>query len=366
MKITINGKVKNINKPTKILDLFDNSDHQYYGALVNNRLRELNYVVKEDCTIDLLDLFYDEVQIIYEHTLRYVIVMAVKELYPKSHITFDYTAARSVYAVLDGLDHPFLHDDLDKIKAKMKELIDADLKIERISISKKDALKYYKDNGWDDKVNILKYRSENICHMYKCKEYMNYMYSYMLPSTGYLTAYAFRLYSPGFVISYPRAELNGKLPKVQDESSFRNAAKEQARWAKARSVNYITKLNQEVINGNALETINIAEARHNRQLAEIGQEIFENIDHIKMICVAGPSSSGKTTFTNRLRIELKSRGIEPLMISMDNFYLSKTHKSFPKDEKGDYDLEHVEALDLKLFDEVLYKLIQGEAVRLPI
>ena len=366
MKITINGKVKNISKPAKILDLFDNSEHKYYAAYVNNRLRELNFEIRDDSKIELLDLSNDDVHRIYERSLRYVVVMAVKELYPNSKISFDYTVSRNVYAELNNLDHPFLHKDLNKIKAKIKDIINADMPIERITLSKKDAIKYYKDNGWDDKVNILKYRPENICHLYKCGDYMNYMYSYMLPSTGYLNLHAFRLYSPGFLIYYPRAELNGKIPKFQDENTFRNTLKEQARWSDSQHINFISQMNKIIIDGGALELINVAEARHNRQLCEIGQKIEDNINRIKMICVAGPSSSGKTTFTNRLRIELKARGIEPLMISMDNFYLSKTLKSFPKDENGKNDLEHVDALDLKLFDELLYKLIQGQPVKLPI
>ena len=366
MKIIINGKTKNINKPMKILELFDNNEHQYYAAYVNNRLRELNFEIREDCKIELLDLSNDDVHRIYERTLRYVIVMAVRELYPNSYITFDYTVSRNVYAELKNLNHPFLHTDLNKIKAKVKDIINKDLPIDRITISKKDAIKYYKDNGWLDKVNLLKYRPENICHLYKCGEYMNYMYSYMLPSTGYLNLHMFRLYSPGFLIYYPRAELNGKIPKLQDENTFRNTLKEQARWSESQHINFISNMNKIIHDGGALELINVAEARHNRQLCEIGQKIEDNISRIKMICVAGPSSSGKTTFTNRLRIELKSRGIEPLMISMDNFYLPKTAKSFPKDENGKLDLEHVDALDLKLFDEVLFKLIQGQEVQLPI
>ena len=363
MKLVINGSPMELKEPKRIIDLIDNKDFKYMAANVNNRCRELNYIVKDDAEIELLDLNSSIVTNIYQATLRYVVVMAIKNLYPKARVCFSYSVSRSIFASISNLGHAFLQKNLDEIDAELKRIIAANYPITRYSVSKQEAIDYYKSVGLMDKVRILKYRPEDTVHFYECNGYKNYMFGYMLPSTGYLLDYKLSLYSPGFLISYPRSECGGKIPEFVDEKVFRATLKEANIWTNTIKAGYIAQMNEIIESGNALEFINTCEAKHNRQLAELGHKIYENKDEIKLICVAGPSSSGKTTFTNRLRIELKSRGIEPLMISMDNFYLSADEA--PKDEFGNPDLEHIEALDLKLFDDVIFKLIQGEEVKLP-
>ncbi len=364
MYIKINNEKKYFDKPTRIIDMINNDDFRYMAARVNNRLRELNYEIKEDSTVDLLDLKDDSVTKIYQATLRYIIVMATKNIYPKGRICFNYSVSRSIFASLSNIGHPFLQEDLDKIEAEVKRIISLNLPIKRLEFLKEEAIKYYKEEGYNDKVKILKYRSEDIVHTYECNGFKNYMFGYMLPSTGYIRDYNFKLYTPGFLISYPRSECNGKIPKFTDERVFRTVLKEANIWANTSKSGSISQINEIIDAGKALEFINICEAKHNRQFAELGERIQANIDNIKLICIAGPSSSGKTTFTERLKIELKSRGIEPVMISMDNFY--KPLDETPLDSLGKPDFENIEALDLKLFDSTIFNLIQGEETRLPI
>lgn len=364
MKITINGVIKEVKQPCRIVELFDNKDYKYMAANVNNRLRELDYIVPTDSEIQLLDLKDAAVSRIYQSTLRYVIIMATKNVFPKAKIVFNYSVSRSIFANVSNIGHPFMQKDLDLIMNEVHKIISVDYPIRRYSISKEDAIKYYKEIGAMDKVNILKYRKEDTVHMYECNSYKNYMFGYMLPSTGYLKTFKFKLYTPGFLIAYPRSECDGQIPVFKDEAVFRNALKEANHWADISKSSYISQMNRIVEDGRALEFINICEARHNRQLAELGSKIMENIDNIKLIAVAGPSSSGKTTFTNRLRVELKSRGIDPLMISIDNFY--NTPDMVPLDENGKPDFEHIDALDRRLFNDIICKLIQGEEARLPI
>ena len=364
MHIIINNEEKIFDKPTRIIDMFDNSDFKYMAARVNNRLRELNYEIKEDSTVELLDLKDDSVSKIYQATLRYIIVKATKNIYPKGRICFNYSVSRSIFASLSNIGHAFLQEDLDKITAAVSRIISLNLPITRLELKKEAAIKYYKEEGYNDKIKILKYRTEDTVHTYECDGFMDYMFGYMLPSTGYIKEFSFKLYTPGFLICYPRSECNGRLPEFTDERVFRTVLKEANIWANTSKSGSISQINEIIDAGNALEFINICEAKHNRQFAELGERIQSNIDNIKLICVAGPSSSGKTTFTNRLRIELKSRGIEPVMISMDNFY--KPLNATPLDEDGKPDFENIEALDLKLFDRTIFNLIQGEEVRLPI
>lgn len=364
MKIELNGIIKEYDKPTRIIDMFDNKNFDYYAAKVNNRLRELNYIVTDDSKIELLDLKDESVTRIYQATLRYVIVMAAKNIYPKGRISFNYSVSRSIFASMSNIGHAFLQEDLEKLSTEIHKIISSDYPINRYSLTKEEAMEYYKSIGQMDKVKVLKYRSENTVHCYECNGYKNYMFGYMLPSTGFLKKFSLRLYTPGFLISYPRSECGGKIPEFMDEKVFRTVLKEANLWANTSKSGSISQINDIVEEGNALEFINICEAKHNRQFAELGAKIQSNIDNIKLICVAGPSSSGKTTFTNRLRIELKSRGIEPVMISMDNFY--KKYEDTPLDEYGNPDFETIEALDLKLFDKTIFNLIQGEEVKIPI
>lgn len=364
MNITIGKEKLTLNKPCRILDLFDNSECKFMAAKVNNRLRELDFVISSDCEVELLDLKSPDVSRIYQATLRYVIIMAAQKVWPKVRIVFNYSVSRSIFASVSNLGHPFLQEDLDALSLEVNNIIDSNYKISRYSVTKEEAINYYKSIGFNDKVKVLKYRKEDTVHMYECNNYKNYMFGYMLPSTGYLKEFTLKLYSPGFLITYPRSECGGITPKFTDERVFREALKEANVWADTSKASYISQMNEIVENNNALEFINICEARHNRQLANLGEKIVSKIDDIKLICVAGPSSSGKTTFTNRLRIELKSRGINPLMISIDNFY-NKPDLA-PLDEEGKPDFEHIDALDRKFFNEVIYRLIQGEEVQLPV
>lgn len=363
MKIQMNNKTMMIDKPIRISELIEGDKYEFQAAKVNNRIRELDYIVDQDCKIELLSLTDTEAVTIYQSTLRYLVVMAIQKIYPKARVIFNYSVSRSIFVSVSNINHPFLQEDLTKIEEELNKIIAADLPIKRFSITKEEANRYYNEIGYKDKAKILTYRKEATVHMYECDNYKNYMFGYMLPSTGYIKAYKFKLYAPGFIIQYPRAENKGEIPQFEDERVFQNALREANRWGNITTASYISQMNEIIEQGKALEFINICETRHNNQLAELGDKIARDINTIRLIAVAGPSSSGKTTFTNRLKIELKSLGIDPLMISVDDFY-NQGHMA-PVDEFGKPDFEHIDALDRKLFDEVIYKLINGEEVALP-
>ncbi len=364
MKIQLDGKTIVKNEKIRIADLIEENTFDYQAAKVNNRIRELDYILDKDCTVELLTLSDTEAVTIYQSTLRYLIIMAFKKVFPKAKVIFNYSVSRSIFASISNIKHAFLQEDLDAIKAELDRIIAANLPIKRSSISKEEAIEYYNSIGYKDKAKIIQYRKESTVHVYECGDYKNYMFGYMLPSTGYIKSYRLMLYAPGFIIQYPRAEEKGQIPYFEDEKVFQNALREANRWGNITTASYIYQMNEIVEQGKALEFINLCETRHNNQLSELGDKIARNIDQIRLIAVAGPSSSGKTTFTNRLRIELKTLGIDPLMISVDNFY-NQGHLA-PLDEEGKPDFEHIDALDRKLFDEVIYKLINGEEVALPI
>ncbi|MDE5715979.1 MAG: hypothetical protein K2I42_07620 [Anaeroplasmataceae bacterium] len=364
MKIQMDGKTIIKNEKVRISDLIEENRFDYQAAKVNNRIRELDYIIDKDCTVELLTLSDTEAVTIYQSTLRYLIIMACRKVFPKAKVIFNYSVSRSIFASISNIKHALLKEDLEAIQNELDNIIAADLPIRRSSISKEEAIEYYNSIGYKDKAKIIQYRKESTVHVYECGDYKNYMFGYMLPSTGYIKSYRLMLYAPGFIIQYPRAEEKGQIPYFEDEKVFQNALREANRWGNITTASYIYQMNEIVEQGKALEFINLCETRHNNQLSELGDKIARDIDRIRLIAIAGPSSSGKTTFTNRLRIELKTLGIDPLMISVDNFY-NQGHLA-PIDEFGKPDFEHIDALDRKLFDEVIYKLISGEEVALPI
>lgn len=348
----------------RILDIIPAEEkYSYVAATVNNRIRELTYVLKEPSDVKLLDFKDTQAVKIYETSLRYLVAMATHRLYPQLDIRFSYNISRSIFCQILT---PGFHTDLkfvDSIQAEMQRLIKADLPIERKLVTREEAAEIYKANHYDDKIDILKYRPYDKVHLYSCDGYVNYLYGYMVPSTGFLTHYKMKLFAPGFIIQYPRAECGGIIPEFEEDRTFGRTLKESYQWAVKVGTETVSKINEYVLKNGSVDFINMCESNHNNMLAELGKKIQQDIDSIRLICIAGPSSSGKTTFANRLRIELLSLGIRPIRISIDDYYKPKSE--IPLDEDGEVDLECLQALDTELFNSDMLRLINGEEVQLP-
>lgn len=348
----------------RILDIIPAEEkYSYVAATVNNRIRELTYVLKEPSDVKLLDFKDTQAVKIYETSLRYLVAMATHRLYPQLDIRFSYNISRSIFCQILT---PGFHTDLkfvDSIQAEMQRLIKADLPIERKLVTREEAAEIYKANHYDDKIDILKYRPDDKVHLYSCDGYVNYLYGYMVPSTGFLTHYKMKLFAPGFIIQYPRAECGGIIPEFEEDRTFGRTLKESYQWAVKVGTETVSKINEYVLKNGSVDFINMCESNHNNMLAELGKKIQQDIDSIRLICIAGPSSSGKTTFANRLRIELLSLGIRPIRISIDDYYKPKSE--IPLDEGGEVDLECLQALDTELFNSDMLRLINGEEVQLP-
>lgn len=348
----------------RILDIIPAEEkYSYVAATINNRIRELTYVLKEPSDVKLLDFKDTQAVKIYETSLRYLVAMATHRLYPQLDIRFSYNISRSIFCQILT---PGFHTDLkfvDSIQAEMQRLIKADLPIERKLVTREEAAEIYKANHYDDKIDILKYRPDDKVHLYSCDGYVNYLYGYMVPSTGFLTHYKMKLFAPGFIIQYPRAECGGIIPEFEEDRTFGRTLKESYQWAVKVGTETVSKINEYVLKNGSVDFINMCESNHNNMLAELGKKIQQDIDSIRLICIAGPSSSGKTTFANRLRIELLSLGIRPIRISIDDYYKPKSE--IPLDEDGEVDLECLQALDTELFNSDMLRLINGEEVQLP-
>jgi len=364
MKLTIHGKQKEYQKPMTLENLAKelNEDGAIF-ATVNGRMRELAYTVANDAVIEFKGLDSDVGMRIYEATLRYVFAKALYEIDPTIQIRFSYSISRSLLATIENRD--ITMELYEKLLAKVHEIIARKVDIKRISVTKEEATKLYTKQNYLDKIETLKLRKESNVNLYQSDDYINYMFSYMLPNTSYLTKFDTRFYNPGFLIFFPRSELKGELPVFVDQKTFGQSLKEAYKWGKIIGGDTIVNINKHSLTRDSqVDFVNLCETKHNHQLAQLGNEIEAVKDDIKLIAVAGPSSSGKTTFTNRLRIELLSKGIKPMMISMDNYYKPKSEA--PKDSDGNPDLEHVEALDVEQFNKDMADLVMGKEVKMPI
>ncbi len=360
--ITIHVQEQTIQKsqPFRLEELANQLGIHTVAATVNNRLRELNYVVSQNAKIDFLTTANYDYGRIYATSMRYLVVMVAKKLFPKAQIKFLNSISMGIYGrFVEGVITPEM---VHAIKLEMKRMIDLNLPIIRKQMPITKVKQIYKQEGYFDKVETLKYRKE-IVNIYECDGYLNYMYGYMVPSTGYLKEFEILSYYPGFLIRYPRLEAKGQIPEFTDSPAFLRVLNRAEQWAIRCQAEMIFQMNQIVEKKSEVAFVNMCETRHNQQLCELGALLEDDIANIRLIAIAGPSSSGKTTFSKRLEIELLTRGIKPLMISIDNYYFSSDH--VPRDEYNQPDFEHIEALDLSLFHSNIADLIAGKAVALP-
>ena len=364
--LNINGVKRSFDKKVELLDLTD-GNKDIICATVNGRVRELNYDVYYDADVKFLKINDHDAMGIYERGIRFLFAMATHNLYPGLRFRLTYSVSRTIYAEISDKDTTkFLTEDMvNDIEKEMHRIVEADYEFKRLIKSNEEAEEIYKKFGLFDKLEILPYRKEKTVHFYDCNGYFNYMYGKMVPSTGYLKEFNLIFYTPGLVIQYPRSENDGKIPVFKDEPVFSDSLIKAQEWSDLVDLSTVSHINKRIKDNelSVVELINLCENRHYRMLCELGQQIENNIKKIRLICIAGPSSSGKTTFADRLTVELKSRGINPVRISMDDYY--KRREDVPKDEDGNYDFECQEALDIKLFNQNIVGLLNGQTVALP-
>lgn len=361
--ITHLGATATFEEKVQALQLLPPAPHPYYACLVNGRMRELTYWIEQDATLEFLDLSHYDTVRLYENSLRFLVAMSLYRLYPQAKVKFTVFVSQSTLMEFENLPVQMDEKFAAQLTAKMREIIEADYPIKRVTVTKEQAISWYERHGYTDKRDIISYRPDADAHFYDCDQYSNYMFGYMVPSTRYIQHFNLLMYYPHLVLQFPRSEAEGRIPTFVDSPKLCKTVIESHRWAQLTQGSSVAKLNQHIENGTLGDFINMSETRHNDRLAELGQRIARDREMIRIIAVAGPSSSGKTTFTHRLRIELQTRGIKPMMISIDDYYRPKSE--CPIDEFGKLDLEHIEALDIDRFNHDLLSLIQGQSVEIP-
>lgn len=365
VKITVNGKDFYTKKGTTLEQIAKEFEkdfkHPILIAKANNSLKELNYKVEKPKNITFLDLNTKEGNRIHINTLMFILSVAVKELYG---VKYDVHSRHSIdKGLYVGTNFVLTESRLNDIKKKMKEIIMEERPITKLNVDRLEARDYFSKIGDKSKVNILKYTTNSYISLYKLGNYYDYFYTKMPINTKYVKEFDLTyIAKDGLVLRFPTIYSNDTIKEYQDHPGMFKAFKDCSDWAKTMNVTDASLLNDIVSTGKIDEFIRINEAKQNNELLELAKRIKNN-GELKAVLLAGPSSSGKTTTSKKLCMYLKSFGVKPLVISMDDYFVER--EETPVDENGKPDYECLEAVDLKLLDKQLQELVSGEEVTIP-
>lgn len=332
------------------------------AAKVNNDIKDLQAKVEEDCLIDFLDLSTDEGIKVYQRTLTFVMIAAVKDLFPNGEVTVEHSLGKGLYCELH-LGRETMVGDIERLSEKMRQIIAEERPIVRKSYTIVEAIKLFKASGQTEKVKLLSQLKRDRVSIYYCGNVYDYFYGTMAPTTGYLKVFDLHFYAPGFILRFPEKTKPDTLPPFISQPKLAKVFQEAEQWGAVLQCGYVATLNECIHNGQISNIIRIAEALHEKKVAQVADYIASHRKEVRVILVAGPSSSGKTTFAHRLDIQLRVNGVRPVPISLDDYFVDRAHT--PRDENGDHDFEAIEAIDLELFNEHLTRLLAGEEVKIP-
>ncbi len=342
---------------------YPNQEVPVVAALVDGELRELTMPVTTDITVKPLTMHTSDGMRVYRRSLTLLLIAAAAELFPDARIYVDHSLTFGGYfCQVRGRD-PFTPAELAQIETRMREIVEADEPITKERLTLSEAIAFFEKRGDTDKVRLLKYRSKDHLVLYGIRGARDYFPGYMVPSTGYLRWFALRPYPPGFVLQFPQRSDPIRLQPFQDYPKLVAVFREYGEWMRLMSVEDVGGLNEAIANNRIREVILVSEALHEQRIAQIAQEILARRPPVRVVLIAGPSSSGKTTFARRLSIQLLANGLRPFALGLDDYFVDRERT--PKDEEGNYDYEALEAVDLDLFNEHLLRLMDGEAVQLP-
>jgi len=333
------------------------------AAKVGNELKELTFAPLQDSVITPVDLTSTDGIRIYWRGLIFVLVRAAQEIFPGCKVTIEHSLSKGIFGEL-YIGRPVTEKDIRTVEDRMREIITANDAIEKITLPREEAIKLFRDQNQMDKVKLLSFRRKDYVRVYKCGDCFDYFYGYMVPRTGYLKVFGLKFYLPGFILRFPQRECPTELPAFVEQRKLARVFYEFEQWGKVLEIPHVGGLNELIAQGKSGEIIRIAEALHEKKLAQLADEITKDKGRVRVILVAGPSSSGKTTFAQRLSVQLRVNGLKPLAISIDDYFVDRSHT--PRDEDGKPDYEALEAIDLELFNEHLIQLIQGEEIELPV
>ena len=337
MKLVYKGDTKvEMGEHKKIVDIFkneiENSKEEIIACKCNNKVRSLNYEPEEGEKVEFLDISTADGMRIYVRGLLLIMSKAFNKLYPDALLTVNYQLSNATFCQIDNMKTT--EEMIKNVSDEMKKIIDANYDINKVVMTKEEAKKFYdKEQTIRGKLQ-LDNKDKDTVSLYFCEDYYNYFYGVMPISTGYTKIFDLKVYNNGFLIRYPSRKNPNKLEEYKENKKLLNTLQEYEDIHRVLGINTIYKLNKEILNGNEKELILLAEALHEKKISDIADKIVNKND-VKVVLIAGPSSSGKTTFANRLGIQLRVNGIMPIPISLDDYFVNRDQT--PVDENGEFD-----------------------------
>lgn len=344
MKIQYQDKTIEIEKETSIQNLLkgeiESSRYPVIGAIFNNEYVNLDYEIKQDGEVKLIDISSKEGTKMYRRTMIYILGKAIEEVCPGEKMLVNYQLPNSMFCEIENVE--ITEELIKELSEKMKQITEEDLPIKQVIMTRSEAEEFYKKNDISKGRLQLDLEDNKQIFMYYCGDYYNYCYGTIANRTGTTKVFEIIKYQDGFLVRYPSSDNPNELPKMIETKKLAWALEEYDDIHKILNINTVYKLNKAVEEGNIKDIIMLDEALHEKKIANIADQIAKN-RNVKMVLIAGPSSSGKTTFAQRLGIQLRINRIKPVTISVDNYFVER--KDTPKNEKGELDFECIEAID---------------------
>ena len=371
MKQKIQIRCKNNKKSQKVeigstlFDVFSSFDlkmtHGPVSARVNNKVEGMHYRVYNSKDVEFLDMNSASGSRAYTRTLFFVLYKAVQDIYPNTDVVIDIPVSNGFYVDI-RLGRPVVDEDVNILRRRMQEIIDSKMPIRRFTVPTEEAIALFQEKGDVEKVKLLRTSGSIYTTYYKIGEYVDYYYGTLLTNTSQLYLFGLEKYYDGMLLRIPSVSNPDELGEMTRQDKMFDIFKEHHRWQEILGIRTVGDFNQAIDAGHATDIINISEALQEKKLAKIAEEIASR-EGVKLVLLAGPSSSGKTTSCKRLSIQLAVNGLKPLQISLDDYFVDRDKT--PKDENGDFDFESIYALNLDLLNEQFNALFRGEEVELP-
>ena len=332
------------------------------AARVDNVLRDLQTPVGDFHTIELVDMRSEFGRRIYRRSVLFLLIMAVQELYPEAEVVVQFAAHRGLYCALHS---PFdvTESAVRELEERMREIVAENRPIVKKRLQREKVVQLFKKSEQIEKANLVMSLETEKASLYYCGEFYDYLFGPMVPATGVLDKFALDAMPGGVLLRTPEPSAPEIVPAFKAQPKFGSILMEAERWASVLHCDYVSDLNRYIRRGEVADIIHVSEALHEKKIAEIADHIASNIRELRLVLIAGPSSSGKTSFAQRLRIQLRVNGIEPVSISLDDYF--RNWEDTPRTKEGAYDFENIGALDVELFNDHLVRLLNGEEVILP-
>ncbi len=342
-------------------EIYKDKYKKYLGARIDNQIYNLYKKVEDGMEIRYLDNRDVDGYRIYTKTISAIFIMACKELYPEAQVNIEHFIGPGLYVKLHR-PYSLRFKQLQEIEKKMWEIIRADYEIERTVFSKEEAIEIFEKYGYQDKVRLFRTIAKKEVSIYTIGSHVDSFHGYLAPSTGYIDEFRLKYYYPGALILFPSKKNNYDINNFVEQKKLAQVFEESSRWLDILDLAYVGSLNEKIQRGEIVDAIKVSEALHEKKIGQIADEICANKDN-NIILIAGPSSSGKTTFAQRLAVQLRVNGKRPIAISLDDYFVDRDKT--PLNPDGSYDFESLDAVNLEQLNIDLLKLLEGQSVELP-